>query len=147
MAHQRSVRSVVANKGSGAKRGERPLWFLWVGIAVVAAFALGGAVLNGAFRQAAPGTSFSIASPAAGSTMSGPFDLKVTLAGTTLGTPSDGLDHLHVSLDGGQPLALYDKPELTLPPLSAGDHTIVVELAGPSHQAILPAQSVSFVVR
>ena len=147
MAHKRVERSVAANKGSGSKRGERPLLSLWLGIAVVSAFALGGALLNGNFRQAAPDTSFSITSPVSGSTLSGPIDLNVALSGTTLGTPTDGLDHLHISLDGGQPLALYENPELSLPPLSGGEHTIIVELAGPSHQALLPAQSVSFVVR
>ncbi|MBX3308986.1 MAG: hypothetical protein KF739_00950 [Cryobacterium sp.] len=45
-----------------------------------------------------------------------------------------------------QPLGVYQTPEFSLQ-LSQGDHTVVVELAGPSHQALLPAQTVSFVVR
>lgn len=146
MAQKRSVNVVTGNKRTNQKRGGRPLLFLWLGIAVVAAFALGGALLSGSLRQAAPGTSFSISSPIAGSTVSAPVDLRVTLRGSTLGVPTDGLDHLHVSVDGGQLLALYESPDLSLP-LSQGKHTVVVELAGPSHQPLLPAESVSFVVR
>ncbi len=146
MAHKRSVNGVTGKKRTSQKRGERPLVFLWLGIAIVGAFAFGGALLNGTFHQAAPDISFSIASPVAGSTVGALVDLRVMVKGSTLGAPTDGLDHLHVSVDGGQPLALYESPDLSLP-LSQGKHTVVVELAGPSHQPLLQAQSVSFVVR
>lgn len=146
MAHKRSANGATGKKRTGRKRGERPLMFLWLGFAVVAVFAFGVAILNGNFRQAAPDTSFAIASPVAGSTVGAPVDLKVALKGSTLGVPTDGLDHLHVSVDGGQLLVLYESPDLSLP-LSQGKHTVVVELAGPSHQPLLQAQSVSFVVR
>ncbi|MBX3308996.1 MAG: hypothetical protein KF739_01005 [Cryobacterium sp.] len=146
MARKSSLSGVGNKKRASQKRAGLPLQILWVGIAVVAVVALGSAIMNGTFRQAEPGTSFSIVSPTAGSTVTTPVDLVVALKGATIGVPADGLDHLHVSIDGGQLLALYQTPELNMR-LSQGDHTVVVELAGPSHQALLPAQTVSFVVR
>lgn len=146
MAHKSSLNGASNKKRSRLKHPNLPIQILWLGIAVVAVVALGNAMMNGAFRQAEPGTSFTIVSPTASSTVTAPVDLVVALKGATLGAPAYGLDHLHVSIDGGQPLALYQTPELNMR-LSEGDHTVVVELAGPSHQAQLPAQAVSFVVR
>ncbi|MDE3097693.1 MAG: hypothetical protein KGK07_17030 [Chloroflexota bacterium] len=114
------------------------------GVAVVVAL-VGGIVLLRGGNRAAAGTSFQILSPSAGATVASPVLIDVGLQGAQLGVPSTGLDHLHVSIDGGQPIALYHAPELTVP-LAPGEHTVAVQLADAAHDGILPPQTVTFSV-
>lgn len=106
---------------------------------LVAALASGGAM-------AAQAPSFSITSPAAGATVTSPVSLVVAVQGAKIGQPTDGLDHLHVVVDGGPVMPVYKPGPLKLP-LTAGKHTVEVELAGPTHQPLAPPKSVTFTVK
>ncbi|MBS0211714.1 MAG: hypothetical protein JSR26_00855 [Proteobacteria bacterium] len=101
------------------------------------------AAAGGALAQA---PAFAIASPKAGATVTSPVSVVVTVAGVKLGKSTDGLSHLHLSVDGGPTKPVYKEGPVrfTLPP---GKHTLHVELAGPTHQPLLPAQSVTFTVK
>jgi len=92
-----------------------------------------------------PGVAFTINAPTDGATVSSPVTLDVALHGSQLGSPGDGLDHLHLSLDGGQPIAEYSSSRLPLQ-IPSGRHTLTVELAGPDHAPLLPDRSVTFTV-
>lgn len=121
-----------------------PQWRAFLALAgLVAAVWLAGAGLHPA--QAATPT-FTIVSPTAGSTVSDPVKLDIQVTGAEIGTPSSGNDHLHVTVDGGEPQAVYQNRvfSLQLPP---GKHTIGVELAYPSHQPVAPWKFVAFTVR
>lgn len=132
--------------GGRAKRRTRPSAVRLLQLGVLMAFVVvGGVLLARGSGEEAPGTTVRIASPTADAETTAPVPLKVDLQGTTLGSPAEGLDHLHVAVDGGQPLALYETPQVSLP-LVPGPHTLAVELAGPDHQPITAVQSVSFVV-
>lgn len=117
-----------------------------------AVLALAGLVaaawLAGGGLHAAPAAtpSVTIVSPTAGSTISDPVKLDIQVTGAEIGTPSSGNDHLHVTVDGGEPQAVYQNHvfSLQLPP---GKHTIGVELAYPSHQPVAPWKFVAFTVR
>lgn len=129
----------------GAHGGSRRwLWSGAVAAAAAAALWLGGA--GGALQAQMVQPSFTIAAPAAGATVGSPVLVKVTMRGAQIGKPSSGLDHLHITVDGGEPTPIYDKPELSVR-LAPGKHTVVVDLAGPDHQPLAPPKSVSFVVR
>lgn len=91
------------------------------------------------------GRALTIISPVAGKVMGAPVRVDIGLVGSTLGRPSSGLDHLHVSIDGYPPQAVYASPDFTIS-MESGKHTLAVELAGPDHLPLLPAQSVSFIV-
>ncbi len=119
---------------------------VWTGAVIFAAVALGkgfNATLSIAPRPAA---SFAIASPISGTTVSSPVQLRVAVAGAKIGQPRDGLDHLHVTVDDGEIQAIY-YPSASTVLLSRGQHTIVVDLAGPDHQSLTPPQYVTFFVR
>lgn len=121
------------------------LW--WGGALLVAVLlAIGGAILTQSSGNQASEASFLITSPASEATVSSPVPWSVRLSGAQLGSPTDGLDHLHIAVDGGQTLAIYESPvpPLKLPP---GRHVLMVELAGPDHRSLTATQSVSFVVR
>ena len=124
---------------------------VWTGAVIVAAVALGSVMrskgLNATLgTPATPAASFVIASPMAGTTVSSPVQLRIAVTGAKIGHPSDGLDHLHVEVDDGEVQAIYDRSTLTVP-LSRGQHTIIVDLAGPDHQSLTPPQLVTFFVR
>lgn len=108
--------------------------------------AIGGAMLTQSSGNQASEASFLITSPASEATVNSPVTWDVRLQGAQLGSPTDGLDHLHIAVDGGQTLAIYEVPvpPLELPP---GQHTLMVELAGPDHRSLTATQSVTFVVR
>lgn len=126
----------------------RPLLWIAAGLAVLAA-ALALALRGTASAEAADvptPASFTIISPARGATVGSPVQLAVAVKGSALGSPTAGLDHLHVSIDGGPALALYKNHALSVP-LKPGKHVIGVDLAGPTHEPMLPAQYVAFTVR
>lgn len=97
-------------------------------------------------RSGPSSASFVIVSPEAGATVSSPVQLSVALTDTELGWPKTGQDHLHVSVDGGLPQAIYKNRVLSLsvPP---GEHIIGVDLAGPNHRSLLPPKYVTVTVR
>lgn len=116
---------------------------LRLGILAMALLVIAGFLAARGSDSEEPAAAVRITSPALGATVSSPMRLEVSVTGTTLGYPGEGLDHLHVSVDADVPLALYETPQLTLP-LDPGRHTVAVELAGPDHRPLLPAESVSF---
>ncbi len=128
------------------KPRQRSRALLLSGAVTVGVMILGGVLLSVNSGGITSQVSFAITSPLANSTVSAPVDLAVALTGSQLGEPSAGRDHLHISIDGGRPLALYDRSEVGLP-LPRGPHTVAVELAGPNHRPLLPPQFVSFVVQ
>lgn len=112
-----------------------------VGVAVrigAAALVVGGVVIGVQLvrhSQAQPaGVSVSIDSPAPGASVASPVSFMFAVDGARVGAPEEGADHLHVSLDGGLPLGLYQ--ESFSAPLSAGKHTLVVELADAAHESL-----------
>ncbi len=74
------------------------------------------------------------------------MQLRIAVAGAKIGNPSDGLDHLHVTVDDGEVQAIY-YPSAPTVLLSSGQHTIIFDLAGPDHQSLTPAKFVTFYVR
>lgn len=90
--------------------------------------------------------SFAILSPAQGAVINSPIIIQVEVQGSTIGQPIEGLDHLHLSVDGGSEIAIYRNGLMRLP-LAPGEHMLWVELAGPTHEGLLPPKSVSFTVR
>lgn len=89
--------------------------------------------------------SFLIASPTAAASVRSPVAINVTLHGATLGRPEDGLDHLHIAVDGGEAIPVYAAP---IPPLqlAPGRHTLAVEVAGPDHRPLTSTKTVTFTV-
>lgn len=96
-------------------------------------------------RPAGP-VSFAITSPENGATVSNPVQLAVTVRGARIGWPYTGNDHLHVSVDGGPPEAVYSNRVLDFT-LAPGRHTVAVELAGPNHAALMLPRYAAFTVR
>lgn len=88
---------------------------------------------------------FEIVAPAEGATVQRPVRLELSLSGAEIGRPSDGLDHVHVAVDGGRARSIYEPGPIPLD-LAPGKHTVMVEIAGPNHRALLPAKHVSFTV-
>lgn len=124
---------------------------VWTGAVIVAAVVLGSVMRSKGLNatdgtSATPAASFAISSPMAGTTISSPVQLRIAVTGAKIGQPSDGLDHLHVEVDDGDVQAIYDRSALAVP-LSRGQHTIMVDLAGPDHQSLTPPQLVTFFVR
>ena len=105
-----------------------------------------GLVLVGSLACAADAPSFTITAPAADATVTSPVSVVVEVQGAQIGRPADGLDHLHISVDGGPTRSIYqNEPQvLTLEP---GQHTVSMELAGPNHKPLLPPKSVTFTVK
>lgn len=89
---------------------------------------------------------FTIVSPQNGAELKSPVPLQITVQNAQLGSPKDGLYHLHFSVDGGEEVALYRQQDVSLP-LKPGMHVIAVELAGPNHRALKASKKVSFMVR
>lgn len=114
----------------------------WVGACCVAACLM----LSIGNARAAGVPDFAIVSPAAGAVVHDPVTLVVKVDGAEIGKPIDGLDHLHVSIDGGPVMAVYKNQPMKFN-LSDGRHTIAVELAGPTHRPLLPPKSVDFSVK
>ena len=115
-----------------------------IAVAVVAVVAAAVALqAGGATGDAGP--SFTIRTPTDGATVTSPVLLDVSLQRAKLGLPENGLDHLHLSLDGGLPIAEYSSSRLPLQ-IPPGRHTLTVELAGPDHAPLLPSRSVTFAV-
>lgn len=131
----------LATRRSRVSRGV----LMRVAIALVAAGALSAALVLRSDGHSSSGVAIGIVAPLTGATVASPVTLDVSARGAKIGTPSEGLDHLHISLDGGLPIADYNstQPVLPIPP---GEHTLTVELAGPDHAPLLPARSVSFTV-
>lgn len=88
---------------------------------------------------------FDIVAPAEGATVKRPVQLELSLSGAEVGRPADGLDHVHVAVDGGRARSIYQPGPIPLD-LAPGKHTVMVEIAGPNHRALLPAKHVSFTV-
>lgn len=91
------------------------------------------------------GVAFEILAPAEGATVQRPVQIELSVTGAEIGRPADGLDHVHVAVDGGPASSIYQPGPITLD-LPPGKHTVMVEIAGPNHRALLPAKDVSFTV-
>ncbi|TAM87187.1 hypothetical protein EPN42_11965 [bacterium] len=94
-------------------------------------------------RQPA-GVSLSVESPAPGETVSSPVRFAFKVGGARLGAPEQGLDHLHLSLDGGPEVGVYQ--DAFSAPLPAGQHTVVAELADALHDSVGVSTRVTFTV-
>ena len=118
-------------------------------MASAAAFALVismPALAAGSANSATPAASFQIESPTATTSVRSPVAVKILVHGATIGSPEDGLDHLHIAVDHGDVLPVYKMPVTPLK-LAPGKHTLEVELAGPDHQPLTAPQIVSFTVK
>jgi len=107
--------------------------------------AVAGALMGLAAVAAAASPDFTIVSPEPGTTVRSPVVLRTTVVDAELGSPRDGLYHLHYSVDGGEEVALYRQQDVSIP-LRPGMHVITVELAGPNHRAVHVAKKVAFMV-
>lgn len=121
-------------------RGARRAGF---GLAVALAAAL---AWPGAAVRASGGPEFSIVAPTEGAVVSSPVKVVIKVVNAEIGKPTDGLDHLHLSIDHGPEQAIYENRTMSLP-MTPGAHTLDVELAGPTHAPLLPPKSVSFTVQ
>jgi len=97
------------------------------------------------FAHSPRAASFQIESPTAAANIRSPVAIKVALHGATLGKPVDGLDHLHISVDGGEAIPVYAAP---IPPLqlAPGRHTLTMDVAGPDHRPLTATKTVTFTV-
>ena len=118
----------------------------WTGSVIFFAMALGNGLIATLGTASRPAASFAITSPISGATVDSPMQLRIAVAGAKIGKPSDGLDHLHVKVDDGEVQAIY-YPSAPTVLLSNGQHTIIVDLAGPDHQSLTPPKFVTFFVR
>ncbi|MGB6115333.1 MAG: hypothetical protein WBF97_09605 [Comamonas sp.] len=107
--------------------------------------AAAGALVCLATMAAAASPDFGIVSPEPGTTVKSPVVLRTTVVDAELGSPRDGLYHLHYSVDGGEEVALYRKHDVSIA-LRPGMHVITVELAGPNHRAVRAPKKVAFMV-
>lgn|SRR5690625_3934464 len=90
-------------------------------------------------------TDFEIMFPEEGATVSSPVALEVSVSGADIGRPSAGLNHIHVAVDDGKARSIYETGPISLD-LEPGEHTVMVEIAGPNHRALLPPKHVTFTV-
>lgn len=88
---------------------------------------------------------FTIVKPTAGATVTSPVAVVVDTKGIPIGKPVDGLDHLHISVDNGPEIAVYDNKDIAIP-MKPGMHVIAVELAGPAHRPLAPPKTVHVLV-
>lgn len=95
-------------------------------------------------RQQPAGVSISVESPVPGETVSSPVRFAFNIGGARLGAPEQGLDHLHISLDGGPEVGVYQ--DAFSAPLPAGQHTVVAELADALHDSLGISTRVTFTV-
>lgn len=88
-----------------------------------------------------PMPSLAITSPADGSTLSPEasvsLDITFTVSNFTVANGS-GDGHIHYTVDGGSNIMKYDTDPITLTGLSAGSHTIYMELVDNSHNVLSP---------
>lgn len=96
--------------------------------------------------SATPAPSFQIESPTSATSVRSPVSVKILVRGATIGSPEDGLDHLHIAVDHGDVVPVYKMPVAPLK-LAPGQHTLEVELAGPDHQPLTAPQTVTFTVK
>ncbi|TAM78180.1 hypothetical protein EPN44_01435 [bacterium] len=95
-------------------------------------------------QQQPAGLSLSVESPASGGMVSNPVRFAFKVGGARLGAPEQGLDHLHISLDGGPEVGVYQ--DAFSAPLPAGQHTVVAELADALHDSLGVSARVTFTV-
>jgi len=77
--------------------------------------AVAGALMGLATVAAAASPDFTIVSPGPGTTVRSPVVLRTTVVDAELGSPRDGLYHLHYSVDGGEEVALYRQQDVSIP--------------------------------
>ncbi len=132
---------MTARPGTGADQpkpgrrstpGRRRAIRVAIAAVLVASGIIGVQAVRGS-QGPAVGVAVAIDSPAADATVTNPVHFTFTVTGATLGAPENGLDHLHLSLDGGPELGLYEN-SLTSP-IPAGRHTLTVELADAAHDS------------
>lgn len=131
----------------GQRRGRTPRRTAALRIVAAAALAVGALIVVQLVRQSnteSAGVTVSVRAPASDATVSNPVRFAFTVQGGRLGTPEQGLDHLHVSLDGGQAVGVYQNSfTSSLPP---GRHTLVVELADAAHDSLGATARTTFTV-
>ncbi|MFL0353471.1 T9SS type A sorting domain-containing protein [Xanthomarina sp. GH4-25] len=91
------------------------------------------------FQEAGAVPTLSITSPTDGETIpSADVDINFSVQNFVVGNPGAGIDgHLHYYLDGaGSPTMIYNTDPINLTGLSAGTHTLVLELVDNSHQPL-----------
>ena len=145
MVHERPNTPSTRRKSAQATRPGRRgiLARLVIGAAMLA---VGGVLI--ALRDGGgsdTGVTFTINAPTDGASVTSPVTLDLALRGARLGSPTEGRDHLHLSLDGGPPIAEYTSTRLPLQ-IPSGHHTLTIELAGPDHTPLLPERTVTFTV-
>lgn len=87
--------------------------------------------------------SLNIISPSEGSTLdptaSITMDVTFSVQNFNVATAGNGDGHIHYTVDGGSVIMKFDNSPITLTGLSAGFHTVYMELVDDSHTPISPA--------
>lgn len=89
--------------------------------------------------------SINITSPKEDDSVKSPVELVVSVQGVQLGTPEQGMMHLHVHVDGASDFTVVTSTQAKVP-VPAGEHTLQVVLAEPNHNETGAADSVSISV-
>lgn len=132
---------------AGVRPGGRSRRTAALRIVAAAAVAAGALVVVQLVRQSnteSAGVTVSVQAPATDATVSNPVLFEFAVQGGRLGTPEQGLDHLHVSLDGAQAVGVYQRSFTSS--LEPGRHTLVVELADASHASLGATARTTFTV-
>ncbi|MCX7547002.1 DUF6130 family protein [Xanthomarina sp. F1114] len=97
------------------------------------------------FQEAGAVPTLGVTSPANGAIIpSSDVDVELSVQNFVVGNPGTGADgHIHYTLDGGTAVMKYDTDPISLTGLSAGPHTLNVELVDDSHQPLNPAVTTS----
>lgn len=125
-------------------RKNRASTLTWLG-AVALVLASSMPALGTDAGNAASAAAFQIESPTASASVRSPVAVEILVHGATIGSPADGLDHLHIAVDHGDVVPVYKMPVAPLA-LAPGRHTLEVDLAGPDHQPLTAPQTVTFTV-
>lgn len=90
------------------------------------------------FQESGAVPTLSVTSPANGATVpSADVNVELSVQNFVVGNPGAGIDgHIHYTLDGGTVVMKYDTNPISLTGLSAGSHTVNLELVDNSHQPL-----------
>ncbi|MCX7550995.1 DUF6130 family protein [Xanthomarina sp. F2636L] len=92
------------------------------------------------FQEATAVPTLGVVSPTNGSNVPGPdVSVELSVQNFNVGPTSGGFDgHIHYNVDGGANIMKYDTDPINLIGLSAGSHTIDLELVDNSHNPLTP---------
>lgn len=129
-----------------AKGARRQLLFRVMLTVVVVAMAVGFGLLSQDRHPSSAGNApvVAVESPSSGARVRSPATFRFRVTNGRLGDPSTGLDHLHVSLDGAQPVQVTT--DVVTAGLAPGQHMLWVQVADATHEGIARPVTETFTV-